>query len=134
MNSIPLKIKLVSLFAIVFGVMTVFSGGQNLFNAEVIKTQGNILPVVLWFNFLAGFLYIVIALAVLKRKRIALRLTSLLSSLNIVVLLYLLNHIYSNGAYETKTLVAMSIRTVFWFFFFIFISRSETYKVHCNCS
>ncbi len=133
MNSIPVRIKYLSYFAIVFGAMTVFSGAQNLFNEEVIRTQGNIIPVVLWFNFLAGFLYILIAALILKTKRIALRLTAFLSSMNIVVLLYLLNHIYSNGAFEMRTLIAMSFRTAFWFFFFIMISRSEMYRFECKC-
>jgi len=113
--------------------MTVFSGAQNLFNEEVIRTQGNIIPVVLCFNFLAGFLYILIAALILKTKRIALRLTAFLSSMNIVVFLYLLNHIYSNGAFEMRTLIAMSFRTAFWFFFFIMISRSEMYRFECKC-
>jgi len=48
-------------------------------------------------------------------------------------LLYLLNHIYSNGAFEMRTLIAMSFRTAFWFFFFIMISRSEMYRFECKC-
>ncbi len=133
MNPMPATIKYLSYFAILFGILTVFSGGQNLFNPEVIKTQGNIIPVILWFNFLAGFLYIVTGIGVLKRKRIALRLTSMLSAMNIVAFLYLLNHIYSNGLYETRTVFAMSFRMVFWFVFFIFLSRSDLYRFECKC-
>ena len=72
MNLMPAKIKYLTYFAIGFGALTIFSGGQNLFNANVIRTQGNIIPVVLWFNFMAGFLYILTGLCVLKRKKIAL--------------------------------------------------------------
>lgn len=133
MNFIPGKIKYLTYFAILFGVLTIFSGGQNLFNENVIKTQGNIIPVVLWFNFMAGFLYILTGLCVLKRKKIALRLSAFLSSMNIVVFLYLLNHIYSGGAYEVRTLVAMSFRTLFWFSFFITITRSDYYRMECRC-
>lgn len=133
MTPMPAKIKYLSYFVILFGVLTIFSGGQNLFNADVIKAQGKIVPAVLWFNFLAGLLYVIIAVGVLKRKRIALRLTAFLSALNMVVLLYLLNHSYDSGAYQMKTLVAMSFRTFFWFIFFVLLSRSELYRLECKC-
>jgi hypothetical protein len=122
-----------SYFAILFGVATIISGGQNLFNQEVIQQQGHVVPVVLWYNFIAGIFYILAAFGVIKQKRIALRLTSLISSLNIVVFFYLIIHILDNGSFETKTLIAMSFRTTFWFVYFVILSRSNQYKIDCNC-
>lgn len=127
------KLKFFTYFAVLFGVATIFSGAQNLFNENVIRTQGNIIPVVLWFNFIAGFVYLIIAFGTIFGKRIILRITSALSALNIVVLFYLLIHISNNQAYEIKTLIAMSFRTVFWFIFYILLSRSDFFKVDCRC-
>ena len=126
-------IKLMSYFAMFFGIVTIFSGWQNLFNEDVIKHQGKIIPLVLWYNFIAGIFYIIAAFGVIKQKRMALRLTSFISSLNLVVFLYLIVHISNNGSFETKTLVAMSFRTTFWFVFFVLLSRSNQYKIECNC-
>ena len=45
-----------AIVAIVFGVLTVVSGGRALFaGAEARAAVGNAVPFVLWFNFLAGF-------------------------------------------------------------------------------
>lgn len=127
------KMKKISYFAIIFGIMTIFSGGQNLFNSEVIKTQGNVIPEILWFNFSAGFVYLLIATLVLMQKKIALRITATLSALNFVALLHLINHVSQNGAYEVKTIFAMSFRTIFWFAFLIALSRIELFQKECNC-
>ena len=42
--------------AVVFGAMTVFSGGRALFGGA---DMGAVVPWVLWFNFFAGFFYII---------------------------------------------------------------------------
>ena len=45
--------------AIVFGVVTVLTGGRALFGSLESRADfGNAVPFVLWFNFLAGFVYI----------------------------------------------------------------------------
>ena len=46
--------------AIVFGIMTIKSGGAVLFtDGEARLAAGDYVSFVLWFNFLAGFLYVV---------------------------------------------------------------------------
>ncbi len=122
-----------SLAMLLFGIMTIFAGGKALFTDIGMSTRGNIIPLVLWFNFVAGFTYVVIGILVSFKKKIALRFTAILSSLNVAVLFYLLNHIANNGAYETRTLVAMSFRTVFWFGCYIFLSRNIFYQDECGC-
>jgi len=45
--------------AIVFGGVTVLTGGRALIcSLESRVDFGNVVPFVLWFNFLAGFVYI----------------------------------------------------------------------------
>jgi hypothetical protein len=126
-------LKPLTYFAFIFGILTLISGYQNLFNAEVIKSQGNIIPLVLRYNFGAGFFYIITSVLVLKGHKLGLRLTSTLSSLNVVVFIYLLNYIYDGGAYQGKTVAAMSFRTIFWIVFFIVLSRSKKFSSSCHC-
>jgi len=52
-------LKILAVVAIVFGALTVFSGGRALFgSAEARASVGNAVGFVLWFNFLAGFAYV----------------------------------------------------------------------------
>ncbi len=49
-----------ALIAVVFGIVTIFVGGKTLFGgAEERAATGNIVPFVLWFNFVAGFAYVI---------------------------------------------------------------------------
>lgn len=53
------RVKALALIAVVFGAMTIFSGGRALFGDEQARAAvGNAIPFVLWFNFFAGFAYI----------------------------------------------------------------------------
>ena len=45
--------------AVVFGLLTIKTGGAVLFiGGEFRQQAGNYVPFVLWFNFLAGFVYL----------------------------------------------------------------------------
>ena len=53
-------LKMLAVVAIIFGALTVFSGGRALFgDAQARASVGNAVGFVLWFNFLAGFAYVV---------------------------------------------------------------------------
>ena len=55
-----LQIWAISLVAIGFGLLTIKEGGTILFGNDVAHAAaGNYVPFVLWFNFLAGFAYVV---------------------------------------------------------------------------
>lgn len=48
---------------VVFGALTIVSGGQALFGSAAAQTAvGNAVPFVLWFNFLSGFVYVLVGL------------------------------------------------------------------------
>ena len=60
----PRWIRPVAIGATLFGLATIFSGGMALFGGAASKAAvGNAVPMVLWFNFLAGFVYILGAVA-----------------------------------------------------------------------
>lgn len=124
----------IALLFLVFGIMTLISGGRSLFTEAGVASRGNIVPVVLWFNFIAGFFYLMAGISTFRLKVCVKKLAIVLAVLNTIVLLYLANHIYQGGLYENKTVVAMSFRTVFWIFFAVYFQRSEMFKkMECHC-
>lgn len=118
----------------VFGVLTIISGGRALFTENGIATRGNIVPLVLWFNFVAGFFYVIASFSIFRKKTCVKRLSIVLGLSNLLVLTYLLTHIYSGKLYEFKTLIAMLFRTSFWISFSFYFYKSNLFKkIECNC-
>lgn len=115
---------------ILFGLVTVMAGGRALFTESGIQTRGQIVPLVLWFNFIAGFFYVLTGVLTYHSARFAKKWAIGLAGANLLVLAYLLNYIYQGGLYETKTLIAMSFRTVFWVTFATYFLRSVSSSPH----
>ncbi len=108
-------LKWLAIAAIIFGGLTVFSGGRALFGGAEARTElGNIVPFVLWFNFLAGFAYVVAGVALLWTKRWAAPLALLLAVATVLVFLTFAAHIVGGGAFEARTVGALSLRSLFW--------------------
>ena len=106
---------IVASIAIIFGLLTIKSGGEVLFlDGTARKQAGNYVNFVVWFNFLAGFFYIIAGLGILLRKFWAIWLSSTIVALTIAVFLFFGLHIINSGLYETRTLIAMSLRTSVW--------------------
>ena len=79
---------LLSLLAIGFGLLTLREGGAVLFfDGAARQAAGHYVPFVLWFNFLAGFAYVVAGVGV---------------------------HVLLGGAWDPRTPVAMTLRTLVW--------------------
>ncbi|MDF1856502.1 hypothetical protein [Pseudooceanicola sp.] len=101
--------------AIVFGMLTVMSGGRALFGSEDARAAvGNAVPFVLWFNFLAGFAYIVAGIGLFLRHSPAVWISIGILAASFVVMLALGLHIAQGGAYEMRTVGAMILRTGVW--------------------
>ena len=62
--------RVISLIAIGFGLLTLQEGGAVLFvDGAARQAAGHYVPFVLWFNFLAGFAYIVAGVGLWMRRR-----------------------------------------------------------------
>lgn len=62
-------LKSLAVTAVIFGVLTVFSGGRALFGGEeAARAAGAIVSFVLWFNFVAGFAYVASGLGLWRRN------------------------------------------------------------------
>jgi len=104
-----------ALIAAAFGVVTVFEGGKILFGPPAERAAaGNIVPFVLWFNFIAGFAYIVAGYGVFLWKRWAAQLSATIAITTIAVFAALGVYIFLGGVFETRTIVAMTIRSLVW--------------------
>lgn len=104
-----------ALIAVVFGVVTVFVGGKTLFGPPAERAAaGNIVPFVLWFNFIAGFAYIIAGCGVFLWKRWAARLSAAIAVTTIAVFAALGVYILLGGAFEVRTIGAMTIRSLVW--------------------
>ncbi|MFA6014937.1 MAG: hypothetical protein WC742_07690 [Gallionellaceae bacterium] len=105
-----------SIVAIIFGLMTIKEGGAVLLgNEEAIAAAGNYVPFVLWFNFLSGFAYIAAGVGFWLQQRWAVWLAVAIAAAIALTFAAFGMHINSGGAYEQRTLVAMSMRTAVWF-------------------
>ena len=107
--------KWMAIAAIVFGVMTVLTGGRALFGGLESRADfGNAVPFVLWFNFLAGFVYIVAGAGLLQCRRWAVYTSLFVAVTTILVFVAFGVHVLGGGAFERRTIGALTIRSLFW--------------------
>ena len=119
-----IAIWIVTAIAIVFGLLTIKSGGQVLFGGSIYqKAAGKYVLFVVWFNFLAGFMYLVAGVGIWMRLRWAVWLSLLIAISTIIVFSILGMHILNGGGYETRTVAAMSLRSIVWISISIFSYR-----------
>ncbi|MEO7066869.1 MAG: hypothetical protein ABI114_08195 [Rhodanobacter sp.] len=108
-------IWVIAVVAIAFGVLTIREGGATLFvDGAARAAAGNYVPFVLWFNFLAGFAYVVAGVGLWLRKRWATWLALVIAVATALTFLAFGVHVLSGGAYEHRTVIAMSLRTLVW--------------------
>ena len=105
----------ISLVAVGFGLLTIKEGGTILFgDAAVRAAAGNYVPFVLWFNFMAGFAYVIAGAGLWMQQRWAAWLAVAIVVATALTFAAFGAHVVSGGAYEQRTLIAMSLRTLVW--------------------
>jgi hypothetical protein len=119
---------MVALVAIAFGIITIIVGGKTLFSgADKRAAAGNIVPFVLWFNFVAGFAYVIAGVGLFLWKRWAARLSAAIASATIAVFIAFGIHVFFGGTFEVRTVGAMTIRSAVW----ILIAASACRTLGC---
>lgn len=104
-----------ALVALLFGALTILSGGRALFGGDEARVAvGDAVPFVLWFNFLAGFAYVVASIGLILRHRWAGWLSIAILAGTCVVFVLFGVHVLQGGAYEMRTVGAMILRTLVW--------------------
>jgi len=116
--------RLVAGFALIFGVLTIVSGGRVIFGgAEAQAAAGNAVHFVLWFNFLSGLAYAAAAVGILLLKRWARYLAIALAITIVAVFARFGWHVLSGGAYEMRTVGAMTLRSAVWIAIAIYLQQ-----------
>jgi hypothetical protein len=111
----PWPLRIAAAIAVAFGALTIVSGGTALFGGpEARAAVGDAVPFVLWFNFLAGFAYIAAGIGLWLRRRWAASLALLIALATLVVFAAFGLHVVMGGAFEPRTVGAMTLRSLVW--------------------
>lgn len=100
--------------AVVFGLLTIISGGRTLFDAETQRLAGNYVAFVLWFNFVAGFAYVAAGIGLWFQQRWSVWLAFVIAAATLLVFAAFGLQIWLGGAYEMRTVAAMGLRALTW--------------------
>lgn len=107
--------RILGTLSVAFGVLTLWSGGMVLFGPEMARiAAGQIVPFVLWFNFLSGAVYIVAGVGVFQGRHWGRVLAITLAFALTAVLIAFLVQIALVSGWEMRTLGALSLRLGFW--------------------
>lgn len=110
-----LALRGVAVFALVFGLLTIYSGGQVIFGPPAARgAAGNYLPFVVWFNFVAGFAYVVAAGGLLAGQRWAPRLALVIAAATALAFAAFGIFTLTGSPFEMRTVAAMALRTLLW--------------------
>jgi len=122
--------RLVAIVAALFGLATIYSGGMALFGGAAAKAAvGDAVPMVLWFNFLAGFIYVLCAVAIYNLAPWAQSVAWLIGTCTLIVFAILIVMAFSGTPFEWRTIGAMVLRSIFWLAIAIALSRGSRRKV-----
>lgn len=108
-------IRAMALFAIGFGLSTIKEGGAVMFDVGIAReVAGDYVPFLLWFNFSAGFAYLVAGAGLWLHQRWTIWLAAVIAMATVITFIAFGFHIYAGGAYEMRTVFAMCLRTGVW--------------------
>jgi hypothetical protein len=111
MTTRPLAYSIIAGVAVVFGLASIISGGRALFGEA---DMGAVVPFVLWFNFVAGFAYLLAGIGLWRGTAWAPALSIGIATATAMVLAFFLWHVWRGGAYESRTMAAMVLRLGIW--------------------
>ena len=110
-----LGIRIAAVIAILFGLLTILSGGLALFGGpEAQAAAGDAVAFVLWFNFGAGFAYVAAGIGLFLATRWSVWLAAFIALSTLLVFAAFGVHIWTGGAYEMRTVGAMTLRSLVW--------------------
>ncbi|WP_417586324.1 hypothetical protein [Pararhodobacter oceanensis] len=111
MDRSDLALRITGGIAIGFGGLTLLSGGSALVGA---LDMGAVVGFVLWFNTLAGVAYIAAGLGLWRAKPWAYPLSLAICLATLLVFAGFLYVVLRGGAYEMRTVFAMTLRCAIW--------------------
>lgn len=125
-SHISTGLRIASVVALIFGVMTLFSAGGVLFGPESTRDlAGAFVPFIVWFNFAAGVFYIIAAMGIWLKQDWAASLSLIIALATSLAALAFVFYINSGNAFEMRTVGALILRTGFWAGIFLAIRRRK---------
>lgn len=107
--------KGIALLAMAFGLATLFSSSNVLFGAdEARELAGAYVPFVVWFNFIAGFIYVLAAIGIWLGRNWAVGLSAFIAAATATTALAFGFWAMQGGAFEMRTVGALTLRIGFW--------------------
>ena len=101
--------------AMVFGLATIIAGGRVVLGSAVARAAaGDYVPFVLWFNFLAGFMYVATGILLALGRPAAAKLAFAIAVGTGLVYAAFGIHVLIGGAFTVHTVMAMTLRTTIW--------------------
>ena len=108
-------LRIAAVAALAFGLLTIRSGASVLFGDPLDAAgAGAVVPFVLWFNFTAGFANVAASAGLWFFQRWAAWLAIAIALATVVAFGLFGVHVAQGGPYETRTLLAMVVRSSFW--------------------
>jgi hypothetical protein len=104
-------IRIAASIAVIFGLLTVVSGGMTLLGG---LDMGAVVLFVLWFNTLAGLAYVVAGFGLWQGRRWAYPLSLAIVAATMLVFAGFGLHVAQGGAFEMRTVFAMALRSLVW--------------------
>jgi len=120
-------LRALAIVAIIFGLLTLIAGGRTLFNATAQQLASDTVDFVLWFNFLAGFAYMIAGIGLWFWQRWAMWLAFSIAVATLLIFVAFGIQIWRGGSYEMRTVWAMSLRTMIWL-----LISAATYRQRIN--
>jgi len=108
-----LALRLAAIVAVLFGVASALSGGNVLFGNGA-AAAGHYVPFVVWFNFVAGFAYVAAGIGLWGHRPWGAALAAAIALFTAIAFAAFAIHVATGGAYEVRTVVAMTVRIVLW--------------------
>ena len=99
--------QIAALVAMVFGGLTILSGGTTIMGA---LDMGAVVPFVLWFNTAAGFFYVAVGVGLWVGRAWAFPLALGVLAATVLVFAAFGLHVVRGGAFEMRTVAAMTLR------------------------
>lgn len=101
--------------ALIFGTMTITSGGLVLFGGESVRAQaGDVVQLVVWFNFMAGFAYVLAGIGIWKQATWAFKLSVAIAVATLAVAAIFAWMVMTGAAFEMRTVGALILRFFVW--------------------
>ncbi|MGL1921794.1 MAG: hypothetical protein OCD03_12285 [Hyphomicrobiales bacterium] len=115
----------IAIIAFIFGIVTIYSGGEVIFVDGAGRARaGDYIGFIVWFNFLAGFVYVVAAFGIYKNKHWSSFLSRAIAISTLIAFAVLGVYIFWGGAFEFRTVAAMILRSAVWLGISYFVTKN----------